>query len=349
MADEKTEQPTPKRLRDSREKGDVPKSQEVPSAVIVTMVTAYFIVASKDIFTLLSDLVDVIINYTLSLSFDEAWPRLSSLTVLVMLKIASPIVVIAMFAAFIGNLGQIGFMFSPKAAMPKLENLSPSKWFKKVFSKKNAFDFLKNIIKVVVLSVAVWISLTNNIRSLFILPYLDMGHIWLMMGTMLKDLASYAIAAFIFLAILDLIYTRMKYMKDHMMSIDEVKREFKESEGDPQIKQKRKQIHQEMANQNTLGKTRKSKVVVVNPTRYAIAIDYDKEKDPLPRILAKGQGEMAKRMIEVAKEENIPVMREPPLARALFAEGNEDESIPEDLLIPVAKILRYVEFLKNQR
>ena len=347
MADEKTEQPTPKRLRDSREKGDVPKSQELPSALIVTCVAAFFMVASGDVFTLLSDLVSKIIEDSLKLPFEEAWPRLSAFTLLITLKIAAPVVIIAMCAALLANLGQIGFLFAPKAAAPKLENLNPKKWVQKVFSKKNMFDFAKNVAKVVVLSFAVKIALLNNLRQLFVLPYLDVSHVWVMMGVMLKELAYFAIGAFIVVALADFLYTRFKFTKDHMMSPDEVKREYKESEGDPLIKSKRKQLHQELLNSNTLGKTRKSKVVVVNPTHFAVALDYDREKQPIPIILAKGKDDVARRMIKVAEEEKIPVMREPPLARALYAEGNEGEQIPDDLLIPVAKVLRYVEALKK--
>ncbi len=347
MADEKTEQPTPKRLRDSREKGDVAKSQELPSALIVTCVAAFFIVASEGIFSQLSELITKVIEDTLKLPFDQAWPRLSAFTLLVILKITAPVVLIAMCAALLSNLVQIGFLFSPKAAAPKLDNLNPQKWVKKVFSKKNAFDFFKNIAKVVVLTYAVKIALVNNMRQLFVLPFLDVDHVWIMMGQMLKELAFFAIGAFIVIAIMDFIYTKMKYLKDHMMSMDEVKREFKESEGDPMIKSKRKQLHQELLNQNTLGQTKKSKVVVVNPTHFAVALDYDREKQPIPIIMAKGKDDVARRMIKAAEEENIPVMREPPLARALYAEGNEGEQIPEDLLIPVAKVLRYVEALKR--
>ena len=153
--------------------------------------------------------------------------------------------------------------------------------------------------------------------------------------------------AFAVLAALDFLYTKYKYNKDHMMSIDEVKREYKEMEGDPQIKQKRKQLHQEMINQNTLSKTRKAKVLIVNPTHFAVAIDYEPGRTDLPVVLAKGQGDLARRMIKIAQEENIPVMRQPPLARALYAEGNEDEFVPRDLLIQVAEILKIVSKLNN--
>lgn len=130
------------------------------------------------------------------------------------------------------------------------------------------------------------------------------------------------------------------------MSIDEVKREFKDSEGDPQIKGQRKQLHRELMNQNTLANVRKAKVLVVNPTHFAVALDYDEEKTPLPVILAKGEGALALRMIEVAKEEGVPIMRNVPLAQALFRDGTENAYIPKDLIAPVAEVLRWVKSLQ---
>lgn len=342
MADEKTEQPTDKRLRDSREKGEVPKSQEIPSVAIVIVITAYFIAMSDSIFETLSAFVADTMHYATSLSFDEAWPLLSGYAVSVMLKICGPVVALVIVTSLLSNLVQVGVLIAPKGAAPKLSNLNPQKWFKQVFSKKNLFDFIKNIAKVVILTVAVFKAIQNNFRELFLIPSSDIGGMWTLMGAILRDLGLYSVGAFAAIAVIDLLYTRFKFTKDHMMSPDEVKREYKESEGDPQIKSKRKQLHQEMANQNTLGKTRKAKVLIVNPTHFAVAIDYDQEKTPLPKILAKGQGDLAKRMIEVAKQEGIPVMRQPPLARALFAQGVEGEFIPNDLLAPVAEILRYV-------
>lgn len=348
MADEKTEQPTDKRLRDARQNGEVPKSQEVPSAFIVVVIFLYFVVMSESIFKELAALVEAVFHYALSLEYAEALRRLGALTLMAMLKIIAPIVGVVIAIALISNLVQVGFLVAPKAAMPKLENLHPKKWFTQVFSKKNLFDFIKNILKVIILTFAVYAALKSHFRELFLIPYGSMGDFWTVLGSILKDLGIYSVTAFIAIAVIDYVYTRFKFTKDHMMSPDEVKREFKESEGDPLIKSKRKQLHQEMANQNTLGKTRKAKVLIVNPTHFAVALDYDREKTPLPKILAKGQGDLARRMIEVAKSEGIPIMRQPPLARALFAEGLEDCYIPKDLLAPVAEVLRFVEALEKR-
>ncbi|MBQ9275283.1 MAG: type III secretion system export apparatus subunit SctU [Succinivibrio sp.] len=347
MSGEKTEQPTPKRLRESREKGDVPKSQELPSAVIVLLTVMYFMLASRNIFDELTDFVEVAIKCSLTQPFDEAWRLLSGYAVMLMVRVVLPLIAVVITASLLSNIAQVGILIAFKGAMPKLSNLNPQKWFKQVFSKKNLFDFCKNVAKVTTLSIAALLAVKGHFRELFMLPEGDIGGMWAALGGTMWDLAIFVIVAFSVIALIDFLYTRMKYTKDHMMSPDEVKREFKESEGDPLIKSKRKQLHQEMINQNTLGNTRKAKVLVVNPTHYAVALDYDREREPIPRILAKGEGDLALRMIEVAKQENIPIMRQATLARALYAEGEEGNFIPEDLFAAVAEVLRFVASLEE--
>lgn len=348
MAEEKTEQPSAKRLRDAREKGDVPKSTEVVSAASVLAVVAYFIVNSSDIFSQLIACCEFVFSHATTYSYEDALRLIATEVLNTSISIVAPIVGCSMIGAALALLVQVGVLFAPKGAMPKLSNLSPKNWFKKVFSKKNLIELIKNLIKVIVLGLVVFLVASNNLVDVFKIGSGNMAMTWLILGSIMKELALYTLTAFVALAALDFVYTRFKYTKDHMMSHDEVKKEFKESEGDPHIKQKRKQLHQEMINQSTLAKTRKAKALIVNPTHYAVAIDYDPERTKLPVVLAKGQGDLAKRMIEVAKQENIPILREPPLARALYNDANEDEVIPKDLLAPVVKVLQIVNAMQNK-
>ena len=345
---EKTEQPTSKRLRDAREKGDIAKSQEIPSAAIVLAVIAYFIVNSDSVFTKLIDCCNYTFTTATSIPYDKALPLIGAVVVDTSVAIVSPLVAIAILVSFVSMIFQTGFLVAPKGAMPKMENLSPSRWFKQVFSMRNAFDFVKNILKVLVLCFAVYSSSKNNIAEVFKIPQSDIGAAWTLSAALLKDLALYSVGAFAFIAVLDFLYVKYKYTKDHMMSPQEVKQEYKEMEGDPYIKQKRKQLHMEMANMSAVANTRKAKVLVVNPTHYAVAIDYVKGVTPLPIIVAKGQGDLARRMIEAAREENIPIMRQPALARALFAQGDEDQFVPDDLLVPVAEILKIIAAVEKR-
>lgn len=347
MSGEKTEQPSAKRLRNARQKGDIPKSTEVVSAATVLAVAGVLIVNSADIFTELSAVISYVLENAARMPYEEALELLGGAVLSCAFNIVVPIVFAVIIAALVALLAQTGFLIAPQAAMPKLENLSPAKWFKQVFSKKNLFEFVKNVIKVLVLTAAVFIAVRDNSAEIFKIPSASINDMWMVAGVLFKDMIIYSLVAFSLLAAIDFVYTRFRYTKEHMMSPDEVKQEFKESEGDPHIKQKRKQLHQEMSNQATLAKTRKAKVLIVNPTHYAVAIDYEQGKTKLPLIVAKGQGEMARRMIETAKEEQIPIMRQPALARALYADGVEDAYVPADLLIQVAEVLKVVARLKD--
>ena len=345
---EKTEQPSAKRLRDAREKGDIPKSQEVVSVATVCVVFGYFVGTTEDFYQRFLSVTEAVFTKGTTLPFDRAWQELFPMIIDTMVSFILPLVGCIFVTGVLAFMVQNGVVLAPKAAMPKLENLSPKKWFDNVFSKKNAFDFVMNLIKVGVLSSAVYIAVNNSIRPILSVNKSDIYGVLSLTGILIVDLFINVLVAFIVIAVFDWFYTRMTYTKKHMMTKEEVKKEYKEQEGDPIIKSKRKQLHQEMQNQSKLDKTRKAKVLIVNPTHYAVALFYDKKEAPLPYMLAKGEGDLARRMIEVAKQENIPIMRNPPLARALYADANEDEFIPADMLMQVAEILRIVMSMSEQ-
>lgn len=346
---EKTEQPTPKRIRDSREKGDVCKGQDLAPAATVLAIVIYAVANGKHIYEELCEMVLAPMN-VMHLPFEDALSKCVDAVIHAAVGIVGPVVGIVMSAALIVLLAETGFLFAPKAALPKLENLSPAKWFKKVFSIRNLFELVKNIVKVAVIGSLAWMVLEKYIPILFGIPKGGVSAMWSVLGAAAAELLLLTAGAFAVIAAIDYLYQKWKWTKDHMMSIDEVKREYKESEGDPVVKSQRKQLQRELMNQNTLSNVRKAKVLVTNPTHFAVALDYDKEKTPLPVILAKGEGALAQRMIAVAKEEGIPIMRNVPLARALYREGAENAYIPRDLIGPVAEVLRWVQGLeKNGR
>ncbi|MBP3731055.1 MAG: type III secretion system export apparatus subunit SctU [Mailhella sp.] len=344
---DKTEQPTPKRLREAREKGDICKSQDIAPALTVLTVGLYFTANARNIFETLRVMVLVPMDF-FRLPYDEAMAKAVPLVLQCSFVIVLPVVALVMTSALVGLLAQTGVLFAFKAAMPKLENLNPKKWFQKVFSLKNLFELAKNIIKVSVLGAVVYAVLQKYLAMLFRMPDAGIAAMWSVMGNAASDLVLYAAGAFCVIAALDYLYQKYKYNQNHMMTKDEVKREYKESEGDPHIKSKRKQLHKELLAQNSLDNVRKAKVLVTNPTHYAVALDYEKDRTPLPLILAKGEGLLAQRMIEVAKQEGIPIMQNVPLARALYSEGTENAYIPQNLIGPVAEVLRWVLSLERQ-
>lgn len=343
---DKTEQPTPKRIREAREKGDVCKSQDIATALVVLALGTYLLVMSGNIFKLVLAMIEM--PFTLmNVPFDTAAPEAAAGIFDASMQIVLPILALVMAVALLSNLAQVGVLFSLKAAMPKLDNISPSKWFKKVFSLKNVVDFTKNCIKVGALGWAVWSVIEANVRNLFAVRHGTVWSLWSLVGTAVIHLILIAAGMFCVIAALDFLYQKWQYNKEHMMSKDEIKREYKEMEGDPHIKGKRKQLHKELIAQGAMDNVRKAKVLVTNPTHYAVALDYDKDTTPLPIILAKGEGQLAQRMIAVAEEEGIPIMRNVALARNLFENGTENAYIPQDLIRPVAEVLRWVQSLKQ--
>lgn len=346
MSDEKTEQPTPKRLRDAREKGQAAKSQDVPSALAVMAVAAYFFAMAPDMLKTMMTMGEIPM-LIMNRPFSEALGIVVSSTLACALRVVGPLLGLVMGVVLCANLAQVGVMFSIQSALPKMDNLSPDKWFKKVFSIKNAVEFIKNIIKVTVLGITAHITFTDYLPRLFRIPRGGVGDMWNILGAAAGDLVLTAAGVFCVIAAVDWFFQKWQFNRQNMMSKDEVKREYKESEGDPLIKSKRRQLHQEMIAQNQVAKTRKAKVLVTNPTHFAVALDYEKERTPLPVILARGQGALAQRMIRAAEEEGIPVMRNVPLARSLYEQGTEDSYIPRDLIGPVAEVLRWVQSLQR--
>lgn len=344
MSSEKTEQATPKRLRDIRAKGQVAKSQDVPSALTVMAVAVYLLAMASDMLKTMLTMGEIPM-LLMNRPFDEALELAATSTLLCSLRVAAPLIGMVLAVALCANLMQVGVLFAPQAAMPKLENLDMAKWFKQVFSLKNLVEFVKNILKVLVLGLSVYIIFADYLPRLFRIPQGDIGDMWQLLGSACGELVLTAAGVFCVIAAADWCFQKWQFNKQNMMSKDEVKREYKESEGDPLIKGKRKQLHQEMIAQNQLANVRKAKVLVTNPTHFAVALDYEKDKTPLPVILAKGQGVLAQRMIEVAREEGIPVMRNVPLARSLYEQGTENAYIPQDLIGPVAEVLRWVQSL----
>ena len=276
---DKTEQPTPKRLRESREKGDVCKSQDVPSALTVLALSVYIVVMGGQLLESLLAMMELPMKL-LSTPYAEAAPHAAEATFHIAVSIVAPLVGLVMAVALVANLGQVGILFAFKGAMPKLENVSPSKWFQKVFSMKNLVEFLKNIIKVTVLGVTVWVVMRDHLPTLFAIQRGTIWTMWEVLGMAVKDLLLMAAGVFCVIAAVDYLFQKWQYTKNHMMSKDEVKREYKEMEGDPQVKGKRKQLHQEMLSQNALGNMREGARDQPDPLRRGAGLRKGQDAAP---------------------------------------------------------------------
>jgi type III secretion protein U len=338
---EKTEQPTSKKLRDARKKGQVGKSQEVASTAVVLAVFAYIWVGGQWILDNLLQLAAFPASLY-SMEFLDALDEMLAMTLIVFIKLSLPLLILVVVAGAAANLLQIGFLFALEPAKPGLDKINPQKWFKKVFSVKNAVELVKSVLKIVLLLVIIKHLMELSLHDLTMLPEARPDDLLELLAGILKMFVLYCGAAFLVISAVDYFFQKRQHIKELKMTKDEVKREYKEMEGDPHIKGKRRQLHQELIVSNSLNAVRKSSVLVTNPTRLAVALFYDEDQTPLPVVLAKGEGMLARRMVEVAREEGIPVMQNVPLAQDLFAQADVEQYIPGDLIEPVAEVLRWV-------
>ena len=243
---------------------------------------------------------------------------------------------------------QIGPLISFQKIKPDLKRIDPIKGTRNLFTRRQVVEFAKTLFKILVVGYVVWITLRDSVRGLTGLPTLQSAEATITAaGNLTLRLMLRVGGALAGLAVLDFFYQRWQHRQDQKMTKDEVKREQKESDGDPHIKQERARVHREILEHATLEDMRRADVLVVNPTHYAVALQYDDEfEQEAPQALAKGQDHLARRMIEVAQEEGIPIMRDVPLARSLF-DLEVGTEIPEELFEAVAAIL-YATYKERQ-
>ena len=347
MGGEKTEEPTDKHLRDAAEEGQVAKSQEIPAAAVVLAVFLYVWAGYdwisgeiKNLMTLAAENIPLPFETALKTVVDAGGRAFFLLTL--------PCVVLAAIAGMLGHLAQTGIMFAWKAAMPKLDKLNPKGWFSKTFSIKNLIEFLRSVVKMGAVGTIFYLIFMNALPLVLRIPGHGLDAVEIMLREVMRGTASYCAAAFIAIAAVDWLFQRNQFMKEHMMSKEDVKNEYKEMEGDPQVKGQRKQLHQEMVMNDQMESVKNADVLVTNPTHLAIAIEYKQDKTPLPVVLAKGEGAVAARMIKVAEEAGVPIMRNVPLAHDLWEKGRELEYIPSELIEPVAEVLVWLRDLRER-
>jgi type III secretion protein U len=347
MGGEKTEQPSDKRLRDAREQGQVAKSQEIPAAAVILAIFL-FIWLGFDFIRDETKRAMLAAIESLPLAFGEGMAVAGGAAARLFLVVAVPAVVLAAVAGAVGHLAQAGLLFAFKAAMPKLDKLNPKQWFSKVFSIKNLIEFIRSILKIGAVCVVFHLVFMDSLPQILRLPGHGLEGFEQVLRMVMRRTASYCLAAFAVIAAADWLFQRRQFLKEHMMSKEDVKNEYKEMEGDPNIKGQRRQLHQEMVMSEQAGAVRRADVLVTNPTHIAIAIEYKEGKTPLPVILAKGEGHLAERMMRIAEEAGVPIMRNVPLARDLWEQGRELEYIPSGLIEPVAEVLRWLRELRDR-
>lgn len=315
------------------------KSRELVSAVIMVLLLFYFDLGSDYYLRLFRDLLEFP-TFIGKLTFEQALDALGEKAITLSFALFGPPVGIALLVGIFVNYVQIGALFAPKAAKPDIKRINPATSLKNIFSRKNLVELIKSIVKIAVLSAAVTYILWKGMPALAAIYQCGLECLLAVLGALFREMAIYVSLAFTVVAVADYSFQKRDHIKNLRMTKDEVKRDFKESEGDPEIKGRRRNLFMEVLNTQEVSNVRRSSMVIANPVHLAIGLYYDSEATPLPVVTLKEQGLNARRIVAVAEREGVPVMVNVPLARSLMADARIDTYIPHDLIAPVAEVIR---------
>lgn len=346
---DKTEQPTAKKKRDARKKGNVAKSKEVTTALtLVAMLFIAYTMYDYIVLELKNSLVDYL-SSDFSVSIDYNTMELLGMRLLIsFMKIILPIGLIIIIFGVIGNLIQTGLMFTGEGLKPQLSKLNPISGFKNMFSLKALGNLIKSISVISVLFYIGYMFLKKNFEGIMKSSDIYLPHLIYTIGDLIRSLIGSIALAVVVIAIIDFVYQKYTHNKDLKMTKQEVKEEYKQMEGDPHIKGKIKQKQRQMSAQRMMQAVPTSTVIVTNPTHISIAIRYEKGRDTTPIVVAKGADIVALKIREIAKENDIPIIENKPLARLMYKEVEIDKEIPQDMYQAVAEVLVAVYKIKNK-
>ncbi|MGE3623500.1 MAG: flagellar biosynthesis protein FlhB [Bdellovibrionales bacterium] len=348
--DQKTEAPTGKRLSEAREKGQLPVSRETTAWVLflgVLISVAWLVPMTAE---RLVPTLRVFLEMPHAISLDGHGLQVVMTKTIVQIGLAT-VLIFALLAAMaiLGTMLQTGFFASAESIQPNIERLSPMAGLKRIFSTVALVELGKSFAKLVVIGAVVFFVLKPVISELPGFDGHDMIHVLMFLHKESVHLIIWILVVFAFIAVIDLLYQRHTYFKGLRMTKAEVKDEFKQQEGDPMIKSRLRQIRLEKARKRMMAQVPKADVVLTNPTHYAVALQYDGAKMAAPVVLAKGIDRVAERIREVALENKIPLVSNPPLTRALYDTVDIDEAIPTQHYRAVAEIISYVYRLKKRK
>jgi len=351
MADdaEKTEEPTPKKIEDARKEGNVPKSQDASG--VVTLFVA--ILAILMLFPYMASHLTILVKYYFSLvgtHLDKEFMiGLAFVTIKEFLLIIMPLAIAVAVSGVVAALAQFGFLFTTDAIVPKFSKIDPIKGMKNLVSLKKLIEGLKVTFKSFTTLGVGFIYFFYFILELPTVALFGLPDQLAWLQDKMLIIASVMLFIIFIFAIIDVIIVRKNYFDDLKMSKQEIKDEMKNMEGDPQIKSKIKQKQMEMARQRMMADVPTADVVITNPTHYAVAIKYDATNSDAPIVVAKGIDNMAQQIKKIARENEIHIVQNPPLARSLYAEVEVDKIIPEALFGAVAEVLAYVYKINSKK
>lgn len=351
-AGEKTEKATPKKREDARKKGQVLQSREISSAMVLM-----FVFVTLRVFG--AEMYNQIVAYT-RVVFTE-YPRMENFympdmltrifidSVTVVLKAAAPVLLVALLAGFIASYAQVGFLFTLETLSVKFSRINPISGFKRIFSAHGAAEMAKSILKILIIGYVAYAYINSQTSNILRMMDMDVLSIAGFIGLTALNVAIRICVVLIILGVFDYGFQWWEYEKNLKMTKQEVKEEYKQTEGNPEIKSRIKQKQRQMSMRRMMQEVPKADVVITNPTHYACAIKYDAGVSSAPMVVAKGQDYVAIRIKEAARENKVEIVENKALARAIYDTVDIGEAIPHELYQAVAEVLAFVYSLKGKK
>ena len=350
---EKTEQPTSKKLKDSRKEGQVAKSREIGNCVILLALFLILKVWVSKLGTGFLETFQAVYNKIPEISKSRGgvdqvgmWGLLQDI-IQQLMTVLLPILLIAFAVAFIADLVQVKWAPTTKPLKPKFSKLSPVKGIKKIFSKQALVELLKSVLKIALITYIVYSTLKDSIGLIFLIFDMPLMQAIGNIGNIVINLGIKISMFYIVIAGADFIYQKWKFNEDMKMTKQEVKDEFKNAEGDPQIKGKIRQKMREVSQRRMMQAVPQADVVITNPTHYAVALRYEPDKYDAPDIVAKGEDYLAQKIKEVARENHVEIVENKPLARMLYHNVDLGAQVPPELFQAVAEVLAMVYSMRG--
>jgi type III secretion protein U len=352
---DKTELPTPKKLRDAREKGDVAKSKDVSAAVVTLCWFLLIALCTGYIASEIAEFFSDTISASTEMPFEQSLRTIGSEAAILLIKLSFLMLVPVVLFALLGEYIQTGPIMTTEKMKPKLDSMNPIDGLKRMFGMEGLVEMVKTLIKVLFISLIIYFMIQRGIKESA--QFINLtgtaplhgngqqvaGLALEMTFSLTLQFFALVVGVFIFVAGADWMYSKHKFIKKMKMSMRDIKQEMKDDEGDPHVKGRRREMHQEWANQNAVGAAGGSAALLVNPTHIAIALDYDEEECPVPVISGRGEGPLAAAMRAEAERNNVPIIRNIATARRLWARGEVGEIVPEDMFDAIAEIILWAK------
>lgn len=346
-AQEKTEQATPRRVQEARRKGQVAKSTDLTGALLLlAMITLLYMIQGQFILDLQRYFTGYFSNVAEAQVLENSLLPILNNAALFLLKLVAPFFTVAVVIAVASNLAQVGFLFSTESLKPKPNVFNPVAGLQKMFSLRSLVELVKSVLKFSIIGGITYYLIKSNLGELMLVFNHTAQGIYSIFIGFIISVAGWGALAYLVLAVLDYMYQRYDYKKNLKMSKQEVKEEYKQTEGDPHIKSKLREMRRSMSMNSIISEVPQATVVVTNPTHLAVALKYRQGEMSAPVVVAKGAGRLAEKIKDIAGEHRVPVVEDKEVARFLYQAVETGQEIPIEIYQAVAQILAMVHRLK---